>query len=263
MRFGSDGHLVGLLTAPELDHPSPRVAVIILNAGVIHRVGPHRLHVNLARRLGTSGIPSLRFDLSGIGDSGPVAGAPSFKESAVLDVKSAMDWLGRARAVDHFVLFGLCSGADNGLATASADERVVGLVLLDPPVYATMRARVRKLRARLPRLADPRAVAAWAARLMRRRDQPARSEGGREKPSLAEYRALLTSLVDRGISILAVFSGALREGYNHPDQLFEWFPELRGRIDRVFFPAANHTYTEVEAQEALVTAVSTWIERRR
>ena len=265
MQFGTDGHLVGLLATPESDRAAPRVAVIILNAGVLHRVGPHRLHVNLARRLATSGIMSLRFDLSGIGDSGHVSGAPSFTDSAVVDVKSAMDWLGRERAADRFVLFGICSGADNALATATADERVVGLVLLDPPAYATMRARVRKLFARLRRLASPGAVAAWLARRVRYRRPSTVSEpsGGREVPSVTEYRALLTTLTERGIAILAVFSGALGAAYNHPDQLFELFPELRGKIDRAFFPAANHTFTEVEAQTALVTVVSEWIERRR
>jgi pimeloyl-ACP methyl ester carboxylesterase len=176
-----------------------------------------------------------------------------------------MDWLGRYGAVDRFVLFGLCSGADNALATASADERVAGLVLLDPPTYATMQARVRNLFARLRRLASPGAVAARVARLVGQDEESvvARRSGRREVPSVSEYRAVLTALVERGIPILAIFAGGLEERYNHPDQLFELFPELRGRIDRAFFPAANHTYTEVEAQAALVTTVIAWIELRR
>jgi hypothetical protein len=63
--------------------------------------------------------------------------------------------------------------------------------------------------------------------------------------------------------MFAIYSGALGERYNHEDQLFELFPELRGKVDRAYFPAANHMFTERAAQAALVAAVTTWIARRR
>ena len=45
--------------------------VVLLNAGIIHRIGPNRLYVQLARRLASRGHAVLRFDLAGIGDSEP------------------------------------------------------------------------------------------------------------------------------------------------------------------------------------------------
>ncbi|HEY5972738.1 MAG TPA: hypothetical protein VIT22_12400, partial [Pseudoxanthomonas sp.] len=45
--------------------------VVLLNAGLIHRVGPFRLYVRLARELAESGFDVLRFDLPGIGDGQP------------------------------------------------------------------------------------------------------------------------------------------------------------------------------------------------
>ena len=66
MRFGPDEQLVGILTHPEA---ASSTAVTILNAGVLHRIGPHRLHVLLARRLAELGFHALRLDLGGIGDS--------------------------------------------------------------------------------------------------------------------------------------------------------------------------------------------------
>ena len=279
LQLGADGHLVGVLARPGVSPVATgdlaRPAVLLLNAGVLHRVGPHRLHVNVARQLASRGVTSLRLDLSGIGDSRPVPGALSFRQSAVVDTRSAMDWLATETGARRFVLFGLCSGADNSLATALVDERVVGLVLIDPPAYVTPRARARKLVARVRRLGTARAAVAWGAATLARRVRariraaraPAREGeedvgGGREMPPLAEYRAQLGTLVDRGVAILAVFSGALGERYNATTQLFELFPELRDRIEVAYFPAANHTFTELDAQAALTSTVCAWMERR-
>jgi pimeloyl-ACP methyl ester carboxylesterase len=282
LQLGLDDHLVGVLTHPGVSPldagEPPAFAVIFLNAGVLHRVGPHRLHVKLARQLAARGVTSLRLDLSGIGDSRSVPGALSFRESAVVDTRSAMDRLSADTGARRFVLFGLCSGADNALATAAVDERVVGLVLLDPPAYSTPRSRIRKLAARLRRLGTTRAVMAWGAATVARRvrariraarvsaqEDHAEDEevsGGRGMPPLADYRAQLGALVDRGVAILAVFSASLGERYNAPNQLFELFPELRGRVEIAYFPTANHTFTELDAQAQLASTVCGWMERR-
>ena len=47
-RFGDNEGLIGTVTLPE-DGRRADVAVLWLNSGVIPRVGPHRLHVRLAR----------------------------------------------------------------------------------------------------------------------------------------------------------------------------------------------------------------------
>lgn len=282
LHLGPDDHLVGILAGPAEATGVVRPVVIFLNAGVIHRVGPHRLHVLLARRLAERGVTSLRLDLSGIGDSRPVPGALSFRQSSVADTRAAMDRLASETGISRFVVFGLCSGADNALATAAVDDRVVGLVVLDPPVYATSQARARKLAKRVRQLGGVRAVATWTAGVVARRirtrvaglikpgvepppgdaDEEIQT-GGRAPPPLAVYRAQLTGLVARGVEILAVFSGVHGERYNDADQLFELFPELRGKVDRAYFPGANHMFTELAAQATLASTVTAWIERRR
>ena len=50
LQFGEGGRLFGILTLPGMP---PRRAqelpvFVFLNAGLLHRVGPHRLHVRLA-----------------------------------------------------------------------------------------------------------------------------------------------------------------------------------------------------------------------
>ena len=60
VRFGDAESLVGIVTLPSA--PTNSTAVVLLNAGVIHRVGPHRMNVQLARRLAARGFTALRFD---------------------------------------------------------------------------------------------------------------------------------------------------------------------------------------------------------
>lgn len=273
LNLGSAGHLVAIATDPPAPVGAP--AVIFLNAGVLHRVGPHRLHVLLARRLAAAGIAAVRMDLSGIGDSRPLPSDLSFRASSVADVRAAMDQLAVAGAPARFVLFGLCSGADNALATAVADPRVTGLVLVDPPAYATPQARWRRRRISLRDpaylLSIPRRTAQALARRIRRYWSALLAPGaagagaepapGRQPPPLPEFRRDLLALVDRGVRILAIYSGVMGDRYNMREQFLEFAPELRGRIELAWFPGANHTFTERAAQAELVATVLSWFER--
>jgi pimeloyl-ACP methyl ester carboxylesterase len=272
LRLGPEGQLVGIVSQPGgKSRTPPAPAVIVLNAGVLHRVGPHRLHVSLTRRLAELGFASLRLDLGGIGDSTASSDAPTFRESAVADTRAAMTGLGDALGARRFVIFGVCAGADNAIATALVDDRVAGIVLVDPAVYATWRSQLRELRARLAGPGSVPKAVRWAARgarkNLRRRIERMRRGGeppaeGREYPPLDKLRAQLVTLVERGVRVFAVYAGIHGEGYNHVDQFYETFPELRGRVDRAYFPDANHTFTQLEDQAALIGVTTRWVASR-
>ena len=72
IQFGPDKGLLGILTTPA---DSVRVdgapIAVIINAGIVHRIGPFGLHVKMARQLAEAGYSTLRLDLSGLGDSQP------------------------------------------------------------------------------------------------------------------------------------------------------------------------------------------------
>jgi len=53
--FGRSRSLVGILVRPAFECPAQRPTVVILNTGIIHRVGHHRMYVTLARQLAASG----------------------------------------------------------------------------------------------------------------------------------------------------------------------------------------------------------------
>lgn len=135
MRCGPDGHLFGVLARPK--SVATRPTVLLLNAGSIHHVGPHRLYVRLARELAALGHPVLRFDFEGIGDS--VRRAPGrenhpYSPTAMADLAQAIEALRRDPGCTRFVVMGVCSGAYNsfqaGLALEAVD--VERLILVNP-----------------------------------------------------------------------------------------------------------------------------------
>jgi pimeloyl-ACP methyl ester carboxylesterase len=91
----------------------------------------------MARTLADRGITSLRFDVSGIGDSVSSAGIENrlYAKDAVLDVRAAMDALHAQREVKRFFLVGLCSGAYLAFQTAHVDPRVAGQVLINAQTF--------------------------------------------------------------------------------------------------------------------------------
>lgn len=131
--FGKYSALVGVISFPPGDDTNiASEAVILLNAGLIHRVGPNRVYVRLARQLAQLGYLVLRFDLSGIGDSSVRTDKAPFEKSSIDDVQQAMDHLAQQHGIVRFVLMGHCAGAINSFRTASEDSRVVGAVIINP-----------------------------------------------------------------------------------------------------------------------------------
>lgn len=125
--------LVGIMTCPPRQPVDPaRPAIVLLNSGLVHRVGPNRLYVAVARRLAERGFVSVRFDFSQIGDSLPRPDSLPFQQSATAEVSEVMGTITERTGIHSFCLMGLCSGALISLATALADHRVVGTALLNP-----------------------------------------------------------------------------------------------------------------------------------
>lgn len=130
--FGSAPPLVGIVAKQPLqDQGEGLPAVILFNAGVVHRVGPSRMSVRIARRLASSGFLVARFDHSGVGDSSIRRDRLTWSESTVVEARDVMNDLEMRFGVKRFILAGLCSGAVTAFKTACADERVVGVVMLN------------------------------------------------------------------------------------------------------------------------------------
>jgi exosortase A-associated hydrolase 1 len=119
--------LYGIVSQP--DQPSRR-GVLVVVGGPQYRVGSHRQFVLLARSLAAQGYACLRFDVRGMGDS---AGAARTFEDIGEDIGAAIDaFLAAVPAVQEVVIWGLCDAASAALFYAGHDQRVAGLVLLNP-----------------------------------------------------------------------------------------------------------------------------------
>jgi exosortase A-associated hydrolase 1 len=127
--FGrADAPLVGVLHEPEKIVGSRGVVVVV--GGPQYRVGSHRQFVLLARSLAARGVPVLRFDQSGCGDSAGDAGG---FESLDGDLRTAIDeLLRREPRVERVCIWGLCDGASAALIYAMRDPRIDRLILLNP-----------------------------------------------------------------------------------------------------------------------------------
>lgn len=134
LAFGADGALLGVLTRPLSAESAGDAAVIFFNAGLVHRVGPGRLYVELARDLAGLGWTSLRFDHAGIGDSPARSDPLPAEKAAVLEALEAMDALARECGCTRFVLVGMCAGAPTAFRAAAVDRRVQALVLMNAPL---------------------------------------------------------------------------------------------------------------------------------
>jgi pimeloyl-ACP methyl ester carboxylesterase len=104
--------------------------VLLLTVAAHLHVGPSRQWVELARRWAAAGARVLRFDLSGVGDSGELDGPKAYTERSISDVIDA------ARAISpdapaRVILFGMCSGA--WAASAAGTELAAQAVYLLNP----------------------------------------------------------------------------------------------------------------------------------
>lgn len=126
--IGCEGDsMVGIASIPA--RPASR-GVLVVVGGPQYRAGSHRQFVLLARALAESGIPVLRFDYRGMGDS---SGVPRDFEQVSQDLRATVDrFMAAVPAMREVVLWGLCDGASAAGLYAQHDARVCGLVLLNP-----------------------------------------------------------------------------------------------------------------------------------
>jgi pimeloyl-ACP methyl ester carboxylesterase len=137
MFFGDDSAIFGVVTEPRPGEIRRR-AVIMLNAGADVHEGVNGMHVTLARRWASRGYVVLRMDLAGLGDSRTHSGQTNndvFPETALDDIRAALQLLRDRYAVADVTLFGLCSGAYHALRAAAAGLAANRILMVNPQNY--------------------------------------------------------------------------------------------------------------------------------
>lgn len=272
--------LVGIVSygvaATDPDTP----AVVILNAGIVHRVGPNRMFVTLARRLASAGHTVVRFDLSGIGDS-DIRNEPASRHDGLellnanlADIREVLDSLEQTRQIRHVVLVGLCSGADHAVIYGGTDPRVRGVVIIDPSIPHTRRYHLNYLRDRLFRFSSWRNLTSarhplWQS--LRRKFSAPGLETDAQRPDLQsrEVRDFLENAYARAcaadLDFLAVFTSDLEAQHNYREQVLDAFPRvpLARKMQLEYFETADHTFTGEAHRESLLQLIINWIAARR
>ena len=276
--FGTSARLVGILTDAEGSaRAASRPAVVLLNSGLLHRVGPNRLYVLIARALAAAGHDCFRFDFSGIGDSSVRTDALPVEESGIAETKEAMNLLEEQRGHRRFILAGICSGGYFSFRTARRDERVAGLVLLNVRGHLgnDNAEEQRVLEERAMRLHYRRIAFARSYRLknilkvmrgqfdlrgaLRSLSRRQGGDGDGSDPTPTDTSAL-DRLCERGVRILNIYS----EGDWSLDYLTACFGD--NMADRLSQPGSrfellygvNHIFSLLWSQDHLLAMLSDW-----
>ncbi|MEM7782904.1 MAG: alpha/beta fold hydrolase [Planctomycetota bacterium] len=266
--FGPGEILSGILTTPDADvAKTDAPTALILNAGIVHRIGPFRLHVDIARQMARLGYSTLRMDLSGLGESGPRSGRLQSSDRAELDVADAINFLKRETNNDQVVLMGLCSGAFNAHKVAAKDSRVVGAVFLDGIVFRTMGYYLRH---RLGRFLKPRF---WRNAVKRRLSDLNQSNSASPAISESEFFADpipqdqvirdLNSMMERGVQMLFLYTDGYDDicGRIQFKEMFGLQPD-QGQLQVEYYPKSEHTFRLTENRRTACNRITQWFQSR-
>jgi len=277
--FGPGAGLVGIWCEPQSSAGRvPLPAVVLVNSGVIHRAGVGRLHVRLARAMAELGFASLRFDLSGIGDSARPRDAAALEEIVARDVDAAVAWAKNRSGVDSAILMGLCTGARDALDHALKDRSVAGVVAID--VVANLRnwqfwvvhygRRFFRLRSWMNAMGGRNRRVANVLRQVASGMQNGNGRPAGSRPLVLGIRPHLAKdalgdhirdLLDGGTRLLFAFAAGEGGPYNHRRQMAELYPDLTARrgFSWEFFPEADHIFSERDQQARLIVRITEWL----
>jgi exosortase A-associated hydrolase 1 len=267
-----DSWLYGIITLPE--RPVAR-GVLIVVGGPQYRVGSHRQFTLLARHLAAHGMPIMRFDYRGMGDS---EGDMRNFEEVNDDIREATNQFFReVPAIKDIVIWGLCDAASAALFYAYRDPRVSGLVLLNPWVRTVEgEAKAYLKHYYLSRLANREL---WQKMLRGRFDyaRAARSAWNMAKKALPGKAPMPSptgdaeqSLPDRMSDAFGSFKGKVLLIISGKDLTAQEFLDLiKGsrkwqkltnspRVQRRDLPDANHTFSQRDWRDQVSSWTTEW-----
>ena len=241
LQFVCQGNsLVGIIDVPE--RPLAR-AVLVISGGPQYRVGSHRQYALLARLLAPRGIPVMRFDCRGMGDS---EGETRSFDNIGDDIRAAIrEFSLQVQGMKEIVIWGLGDGATAAALYAHTDDRVRGLVLLNPWTGGAGGAAQASLLPHL--LARFGEIGFW------------KKVGSRHAVAVDPGMPM----PQRIVASLACFDGAALVVVAGEDAIGREFADLLERNDtplrRVTIAGANHTFASREWRDEVAELSANWI----
>ncbi|HTF88625.1 MAG TPA: alpha/beta fold hydrolase [Planctomycetota bacterium] len=286
--------LVGTLHAPDPEwsgdgQAGQDLALLLLNSGPAPRAGNSDLSVHVAERLASRGIPVLRFDFAGLGDSS--GETPNDKEQYWRDVlagrndQTTMALVRRVKrelGLSRVVVGGLCAAALPTLRAADRDSNdVSGVILLEPAFHLTIPRVVTTADSR-PAVVSPKrnlleralSVREWLLFLtgenpLARACRPLRTQMlealkasfGHTLPTDANVALVCNwqNSLARGVPSLVVVAEGQRADCDLPRILGSLPKERAALVSQVRIPRTNHILTAGTARETVVDSIDRWI----
>jgi len=264
--------LHGIVAIPDTPDPSLPI-VLIPNSGLVHHVGTCRSSVAISRALADAGFLSCRLDLSNLGDSSGRFDQTqvSADQRTVQELKAVIDYTEAEFGARPVIVYGLCSGSQNGFKLAVSDERVIGLIGVD---HFSFKNWSFYLYHYLPRLF---AIKPWRNRLQRffgSKSANSQAEQGEvvdlgagdfiwQYPPKAEVEAGYKALLDRQVAMEFIYTGDWHGEYNHRRQFFLMHSKLdfKGLVVVQYMPAISHILAEPDAQDYVKARVVSFARR--
>ncbi len=266
----------GVITEPR-EAPVAPVCAVLLNAGAIRRIGPNRTWVELARRWAARGIPTLRVDLTGIGDTDGderryERDAGLYEHDLTEQVRELLTELPSVGLPERFVLAGLCSGAHWALHAAVGNPKVAAALTVNlyPVFWRDELHDEWETRTVVASLRGP----AWRRLLLRDVDvrdlaravrslRPGRLSAGRraQAAQAKDVDRVLDTLRDQGTQLLLLlgrdeplYAQFVRE--RRVERLDEW-PNVT--LERI--PSADHMFRALWVQRHVLEALERGLDR--
>jgi hypothetical protein len=264
-------HPSGTVLSAVLAEPPQATAglcAVFLNSGAIGRTGPSRMWVEAARRwAATRGVPSLRLDIEGIGESDGTDDAfvdpARFHDPHLIDqARFVLDELQRRGVADRFLLVSMCAGAYWSFHIALDDRRVSGFIALNQGVIvwdtgleqsrdlrrvlasrAIMRIREPEARARV------KATMKWVWRVARERAVATVTRSRTPVSILGANEIALSRLISSDVRATFVFCMGewLEAELRRTGRLAEFDASPNISVERI--AVFNHTLRPLWAQE--------------
>jgi pimeloyl-ACP methyl ester carboxylesterase len=129
----------GVLAEPVAPAAPPPFCAVLLNAAGIRHTGPNRTWTEISRRWAARGVPTLRLDLEGFGDSDGDGrtflepGGP-YDPDLIAQMLFALDGLERRGLPHRYAALGLCTSAYLAMHAALHSDRIAALFLMNQSV---------------------------------------------------------------------------------------------------------------------------------
>lgn len=276
LSFSCQGEaLLGVVSTPKILDQKSGLGVIIVVGGPQYRAGSHRLFVRLARSLAGAGFTTMRFDYSGMGDSG---GAQRDFLAVSPDIKASIEALVLARPdLQRIVLLGLCDAASASLLYCEDcnDPRICGLVLLNPWVRSNQSlARTQVKHYYLQRLRQPefwkkllsgRVAASALGGLAGNLKTAIRTTANSQSTDLSFQSRMAKAWADSRRPILLVLSEqdhVAKEFLEICRTAPDWQGKLAStHVEIKHLVSADHTISAKSKKDELITTITAWLDK--